>query len=516
MKINLLLNESLMNLDKGETLKMESKNLELDFLQIFWLAIISENFLNSEKNNQFNEPSQEEYFKNNLKNSLLSICDFSNLSGIKIKSIQKEKEIKENFSLSNPYVDPYKLGLFLYPFLETFLERYFYQPFYEKVSYKEVFQVKGNSFLNEMWESYDPKDEHSFHLNHTYGENHLEIIKEKLKSLTENKGGNTTTILVNLPKEMFHKILVKNFLTNENENNLTNENNLRETKKHEFFEPKVSQGAFYKEEVSLKILSNLKDIDREEFDRFLFREEVTGEFESKESKQKSITLERMFKEPDKGDGFSLKEIFSYTDRFKDHKDFLTVKEGLTKDLYEKENKIKTEDYFFINSKETQVLENFLENTPKRVEFKEGIGFLEKDRISFKFLDFLKHLVIETSPYGEKKAVLKLEPPNLGTLEFEIKVIEKDVTLFVKAENPETLKHLQLGFEQIKSSLQELGLNLKEFQTGLYLEFSYPNLNKKFYTFDEFEKERKDETLEERVREIEDKIKNHRGIYYFIV
>lgn len=163
-------------------------------------------------------------------------------------------------------------------------------------------------------------------------------------------------------------------------------------------------------------------------------------------------------------------------------------------------------------------ETHTEVGPKRTEYMEILRLWDKEKISSKFLDFLRDLVIEARSFGEKRALLRVEPPELGTLELEIKVINREVILSIKADNPETLKQMQAGLEQIKQGLQEVGLNLREFQTQLYLGFSCADFNtERGIRRNLADGEERSELLRrEDVEELNLELRNYKGRYYFVV
>lgn len=82
--------------------------------------------------------------------------------------------------------------------------------------------------------------------------------------------------------------------------------------------------------------------------------------------------------------------------------------------------------------------------------------------------FVKELTIEIVPSGERRAIVQLEPPELGKMELEVKVQNGEVEVHARVEKLETLSHLQQDFSQIKTQLEDLGLRLKDFQISLGL------------------------------------------------
>ena len=81
-------------------------------------------------------------------------------------------------------------------------------------------------------------------------------------------------------------------------------------------------------------------------------------------------------------------------------------------------------------------------------------------------NFIKDFVVEISPKGERKALVQLEPPELGKMELNIKVQDKEVEIHLKVEKPETLSHFNQELSQIRQQLEELGFKLRDFQLSL--------------------------------------------------
>lgn len=83
-----------------------------------------------------------------------------------------------------------------------------------------------------------------------------------------------------------------------------------------------------------------------------------------------------------------------------------------------------------------------------------------------FLNFVKEFSAELLPSGERRANIQLEPPELGRLELEIKVVDHEVELKVRVEKPETYAQFQQDLAQLKNNFEELGLRLKDIQLSL--------------------------------------------------
>ena len=155
----------------------------------------------------------------------------------------------------------------------------------------------------------------------------------------------------------------------------------------------------------------------------------------------------------------------------------------------------------------------LENTPV-VNFQ---------KISGDISEIVKDMVLEIQPHGEKKALIKIEPPEMGFLDLEIKVKNKEVEIVAKIEKIELLQEIKQNLHNIKTSLEESGLNLKDVQLFLNSGFDNGNMVKNFEREDRNYSEHKTKT--ERIEEINskdiktedlNKFYNRNGKYYYIV
>ncbi len=82
--------------------------------------------------------------------------------------------------------------------------------------------------------------------------------------------------------------------------------------------------------------------------------------------------------------------------------------------------------------------------------------------------FIKDFTVEIAPSGERKALVQLEPPELGRMEIKVHVHDGEVEIRAQVEKPETLAQLQQDLSQIKTQLEDLGLRLKDLQISLGL------------------------------------------------
>ena len=176
---------------------------------------------------------------------------------------------------------------------------------------------------------------------------------------------------------------------------------------------------------------------------------------------------------------------------------------------------------FQNLVHNELIKNHLEigNIPK-LESAKVVNF---QKIPGDILEIVKDMVLEIQPHGEKKALIKIEPPEMGFLDLEIKVKNKEVKIIAKIERIELLQEIKQNLHNIKTSLEESGLNLKDVQLLLSSGFDNGNMVKNFEKEERNYSEYKTKT--ERIEEIDNKdIKiedlnkfyNRNGKYYYIV
>ncbi|RLF49874.1 MAG: hypothetical protein DRN19_05400 [Thermoplasmata archaeon] len=176
---------------------------------------------------------------------------------------------------------------------------------------------------------------------------------------------------------------------------------------------------------------------------------------------------------------------------------------------------------FQNLVHNELIKNHLEigNIPK-LESAKVVNF---QKIPGDILEIVKDMVLEIQPHGEKKALIKIEPPEMGFLDLEIKVKNKEVEIVAKIEKIELLQEIKQNLHNIKTSLEESGLNLKDVQLFLNSGFDNGNMVKNFEREDRNYSEHKTKT--ERIEEINskdiktedlNKFYNRNGKYYYIV
>lgn len=131
-------------------------------------------------------------------------------------------------------------------------------------------------------------------------------------------------------------------------------------------------------------------------------------------------------------------------------------------------------------------------------------------------EFIKDIVIETSPSGEKKAFVQLEPPELGRMELDLKVHDGEVEIQIKVEREETFHYLREEFSHMREHIEDLGLRVKDFQIFLGLTTS----EGKHFSEDERRKSLKGSDEGVPLEELDQKVVEtsfyHRGILYRIV
>ncbi len=158
----------------------------------------------------------------------------------------------------------------------------------------------------------------------------------------------------------------------------------------------------------------------------------------------------------------------------------------------------------------------IENTVKS----EDIKTMDFHKFPDDFLKIIKEMSLEMQPDGEKRAFIKLEPPEMGFLELEIKVKNKNVEIIVRIEKPELLQEIKQNLHYIKTTFEESGLNLKEFQMFLGSSFEGRTLARDFgrenrdYSRVIEKTERMDQ--ESLISEILMPFYNRNGKYYYVV
>ncbi len=176
---------------------------------------------------------------------------------------------------------------------------------------------------------------------------------------------------------------------------------------------------------------------------------------------------------------------------------------------------------FQNLVHNELIKNHLEiGNITKLESAKVVNF---QKIPGDILEIIKDMVLEIQPYGEKKALIKIETPEMGFLDLEIKVKNKEVKIIAKIERIELLQEIKQNLHNIKTSLEESGLNLKDVQLLLSSGFDNGNMVKNFEKEERNYSEYKTKT--ERIEEIDNKdIKiedlnkfyNRNGKYYYIV
>ena len=113
---------------------------------------------------------------------------------------------------------------------------------------------------------------------------------------------------------------------------------------------------------------------------------------------------------------------------------------------------------FQNLVHNELIKNHLEiGNITKLESAKVVNF---QKIPGDILEIIKDMVLEIQPYGEKKALIKIETPEMGFLDLEIKVKNKEVKIIAKIERIELLQEIKQNLHNIKTSLEESGLILK--------------------------------------------------------
>ena len=177
---------------------------------------------------------------------------------------------------------------------------------------------------------------------------------------------------------------------------------------------------------------------------------------------KTVTPEGAFKTPSPREGLNIKSrnaeaVFS---SLGPEREGLKIESGKSEDLADlpvsgpERNRVLTGDRGPISLREVAETPSSISNlgdpvSPERME------------------QIIKDLVYELRPSGEKKARIKLEPPELGEMEIDLKVHDKKVEILLKVERPEAARELHLHLSHLKHSLEQMGLNLSEFQVTFF-------------------------------------------------
>ncbi len=156
--------------------------------------------------------------------------------------------------------------------------------------------------------------------------------------------------------------------------------------------------------------------------------------------------------------------------------------------------------------------------------------MEKININFQnfseeIVEFIKNIFLKLQPQGVNKVLIRLEPPEMGVLELEIRVKSKEVEIIAKIEKPEVFQEIRQNLNNMKVILENSGMVLKDFQMFLVTDFYNSKMapynfgkenrknNESRYSIEKVENIF-DDTIQENNR-IES-FYNKNGNYYFIV
>ncbi len=373
----------------------------------------------------------------------------------------------------------------------------------------------------------------------------LKILEKNTKIDTNPNGKNISNLKIDL--QNFKKSLF-DFIRKDEERKKVLEEIIKKNLNNDLALRKVLERMVkYSGDVNSKQIFDRKEDLKELLDNKTALKTVFDEVSDKRTDFKSeIKLLRSeFKK------FNLNELNSFEDvSKKELKNFHDYKDNLVKNFHDyKDNLVKLEDSikskdevsnlfrdllrhkkidhktWFLSKNEIFLkFDNILLNQPiqskldDKVIRLDKVKLIEDSKISNEFLQSIKNITLETLPEGEKKASIKLEPPDLGSLDLEIKIKDKDVRIVIRADKVEVLNELRNNIHHIKNSLQELGLNLKDFQ--FYLGNSMDN-----GYFKNFEK-REEKYFNKPLKEVEEVIEaelepkqvfiNRNGKIYYIV
>ncbi len=81
-------------------------------------------------------------------------------------------------------------------------------------------------------------------------------------------------------------------------------------------------------------------------------------------------------------------------------------------------------------------------------------------------EFVTEIAVELSPSGERKARIKMEPPELGEVEVDVEVRRGEVKLVFSVERSEVARELHLHLPHLRELFEQNGLKLTEFQVAV--------------------------------------------------
>lgn len=159
----------------------------------------------------------------------------------------------------------------------------------------------------------------------------------------------------------------------------------------------------------------------------------------------------------------------------------------------------------------------ISHTPENVIGVEDIKTVSFHKLPDEFFEIIKDMTFEIQPEGEKKVFIKLEPPDMGFLDLEIKTKNKDIEIIVRVEKPEVMQDIKNSLHHIRASLEESGLNLKNFQLFLGSGFDERALAKNFEDNKKYSYRQELEEIENKNLEEKELIRfyNVNGKYYYI-
>ncbi|MCX8040905.1 MAG: hypothetical protein N3A56_00245 [Thermodesulfobacteriaceae bacterium] len=162
----------------------------------------------------------------------------------------------------------------------------------------------------------------------------------------------------------------------------------------------------------------------------------------------------------------------------------------------------------------------------RVEFlKLGEGIKEtevKEVSNLKvrgLIEMLKNEVLKTKERVEGKGVIEIRDEVLGNMEIEVEVDNREVRIISKVDKPEIVQEFRSYSLEIKQSLEEVGLKLKDFQ--IFLGTSFDNISSERH-FNSYRRGKEKmnrgiDNLDPReYEEISEGRENLKGNFYFIV
>lgn len=470
-------------------IEKSDENKELDLIKLFWLQIFGDNELKSlDGRDSINSKSSEFDLSNEtlfLKSLNLTLNEQN-----KVKSFELDEEklflIKEiiSFVLNNREID--------FSQLNQIFEKVFSDSDSNVDNLKDLKEKLYQIFNFLKFEniSDDFKNKNGFLFDKKIKTIESNEILTQVKNLDINQIKSDTYINpknydenIQLNKEDFQAY------TNISYTNVFQNDNIQKEKKYQ--------------NLSFKDLgSNPQNLNNDPFSinkKYTYQDELRNQFGEEILNLENDTGVRLLN----SDDLAMRKGKIWKEEFKFY------------DLLEKKFKMEAKDFQKIFDVSLIKNDFRMENTVRP----EDVKTMDFHKFPDDFLKIIKELSLEVQPEGEKRAFIKLEPPEMGSLDLEIKVKNRDVEIIVKIEKPELLQDMKQNLSYIKTTLEESGLNLRGFQLFLGSGFEGKTWEKDFSR-----KEKGQSQIVEKIEKVDEKglrdenlisLYNRNGKYYYI-